>query len=132
MKDWNPSSAPHIYTDTTDVQSAKVMFFENRLFLRCSFVDNSEARGCIVRLTLSSTNETESFEVSRESGSLCTTANNQRKAYSSVVVSDLEGSGMMGNVSLNITANVLNLPSMQYTELIGCREGMNVHNYCNI
>ena len=102
------------------------MFFKNRLFLRCLFADNSQARGCIVRLTLSSTNETESFEVSRESGSLCTTANNQREAYSSVVVSDLEGNGMMGNISLNVTAYVLNLPSMQYTELTGCTEGMDV------
>ena len=79
-----------------------------------------------MRLTLSSTNETESFEVSRGSGSLCTTANNQREAYSNVVVSDLEGNGMMGNISLNVTAYVLNLPSMQYTELTGCREGMDV------
>ena len=82
-----------------------------------------------MRLTLSSTNETESFEVSRESGSLCTTANNQREAYSSAVVSDLEGNGIKGNISLNITAYVLNLPSIQYTELTGCREGM---NYCTI
>ena len=106
------------------MQSAEVMFFKNRLFLRCLFADNSEAQGCIVRLTLSSTNETESFEVSRDSGSLCTTANNQREAYSSVVVSDLEGSGMKGNINLNVTTYVLNLPSIQYTKLTGCREGI--------
>lgn len=101
-----------------------MVFFENRLFLRCSFAGNSQARGCIVRLTLSSTNETESFEVSRESGSMCTNANNQREAYSSVVVLDREGDGMEGNVSLNITRYVVNATSLEeYIELTGCRDG---------
>ena len=110
--------------DTTDVQFSEVVFFENRLFLRCSFADNSQAQGCIVRLTLSSTNETERFEVSRESGSLCTTANNQREAYSSVVVSDLEENGDEGRVILNITQNAVNVTSLeQYIDLTGCRDG---------
>jgi hypothetical protein len=106
------------------VQFSELVFFENRLFLRCSFADNSEARGCNIRLTLSSTNETESFEVSRESGSLCTTANNQREAYSSVVVSDVEGNGQEGSLILNITQNVVNVTSLQqYMDLTGCRDG---------
>ena len=125
-----PPAPSHTTTDTTDVQSAEVIFFKNRLFVRCSFADNSQARGCIIRLTLSSTNEIESYKVSRESGSLCTTANNQREAYSGVVVLDMERCGMMGNVSLNITAHVLSLPSVvQYTELTGCREGMKMANF---
>ena len=117
-----------IPTDTTDVQTVEAVFFENRLFLRCSFAGNSQARGCIVRLTLSSTNETESFEVSRESGSLCTTANNQRDAYSTMVVLDLEANGMEGNVSLNFNSTLLTSQE-EYTQLTGCREGNILHDY---
>ena len=77
-----------------------------------------------MRLTLSSTNETESYEVSRESGSLCTTANNQREAYSSVVVLDLEENGEVGSLILNITQNAVNVTSLeQYIDLTGCRDG---------
>ena len=112
--------------DTTDVQSVEVVFFENRLFLRCSFADNSQARGCIVNLILSSTNETERFEVARQgsSGSMCTTANNQREVYGSVVVQDWEVDGGEGNVTLNITNRVVNTTSLeQYRQLTGCQEG---------
>ena len=112
----------YTFTDTTDVQTVEAVFFENQLFLRCSFAGNSQARGCIVRLTLSSTNETESFEVSRESGFLCTTANNQRDAYSTMVVLDFEANGMEGNVSLNINSSVLTSQE-EYTQVTGCREG---------
>ena len=116
--------APFCFSDTTDVQLAEAVFFENRLFLRCSFADGSEAQGCIVILTLSSTTEIESFDVSRESGFLCTTANNQREAYSSVVVLDREVDGMEGNVTLNITETVVNATSLeQYIELTGCQDG---------
>ena len=129
-------------TDTTDVQTVEAVFFENRLFLRCSFAGNSQARGCIVRLTLSSTNETESFEVSRESGSLCTTANNQRDAYSTMVVLDLEANGMEGNVSLNFNSTLLTSQE-EYIHVTGCREGTSISttilipqsnspSYCNI
>ena len=116
--------------DTTDVQSAEVVFFENRLFLRCSFADNSQAQGCIIRLTLSSTNETERFQISHRSGSLCTTANNQREAYSSVVILDWEENGMEGNVSLDTAQTVVNVSTLeQYTEITGCRDGTFIINF---
>ena len=103
------------------------MFFENRLFLRCSFADNSRAQGCIIRFTLSSSNEVESFEVSRESGSLCTSANNQREAYNStVLVLDREENGEEGSLILNFSLidSEMNVTSLeQYTELTGCRDG---------
>ena len=96
----------------------------NNLFLRCSFADNSQARGCVFTLTLSSTNETERFELTRESGSMCTSANNQREAYSSVVVMDWEENGSDGNVTLNITSGVVNATSSaEYIRLTGCRDG---------
>ena len=128
MKPWLLYTLTHYVTctitDTTDVQFTEVVFFENRLFLRCSFADNSQARGCIIRFTLSSTNETESFDVRRKSGFMCTNANNQREAYNSVVVLDREAGGMEGNVTLNITQSVVNVTSLeQYIELTGCRDG---------
>ena len=116
-------------TDTTNVQSAELeaVFFENRLFLHCSFADNSQAQGCIVRLTLSSTNETESFQISCESGSMCTTANKQGEAYSRVIVLDWEENGMEGNLSLNLdTRRVSTL--VEYTRLSECVEGI---HYCS-
>ena len=96
----------------------------NNLFLRCSFADNSQARGCVFTLTLSSTNETERFELTRQSGSMCTSANNQREAYSSVVVMNWEETGSDGNVTLNITSRVVNATSSaEYIRLTGCRDG---------
>ena len=118
-------------TDTTDVQTVEAVFFENRLFLRCSFAGNSQARGCIVRLTLSSTNETERFEVSRESGSLCTTANNQRDAYSTMVVLDLEANGMNGSVSLNFNSSLASSQE-EFIQVTGCRDSEGTAIYMHI
>ena len=107
------------------------MFFNNHLFIYCSFADNSQAQGCIVRLTLSSTNETESFEVKRKSSSLCTTTNNQREAYSSVVVLDWEENGMVGNLSFDITTGVFSVSSLdEYIELTGCSESTQSIQQC--
>ena len=114
------------YVDTTDVQSVVAVFFrdQNRLSISCSYADNSQARGCIVMLTLSSTGEVERVEVARSSGSLCTNTDNQLEAYSNVVVVDLKASGMPGSVPLDITERVVNVSSLaQYIELTGCVEG---------
>ena len=76
---------------------------------------------------MSSSNEVESFEVSRESGSLCTSANNQREAYNStVLVLDREENGEEGSLILNFSLidSEMNVTSLeQYTELTGCRDG---------
>ena len=120
------------FTDTTDVQSVEAVFFENRLFLRCSFADNSQARGCIVNLILSSTKQTERFEVARQgsSGSLHTTSLNQREVYSSVVAMDWEANENSGNVTLNVTNSVQSLSSLEeFSEQTGYKEGMYVCMY---
>ena len=117
-------------TDTTDVQTVQAVFFQNRLFLQCSFADNSQARGCVFTLVLiGSNNETERFEVRRQgnAGSLCTTANNQREVYSSVLVMDWEENGEDGSVTLNVTNVVMNVSTLaEYTSLTGCVEGTHV------
>ena len=58
------------------------------------------------------------------SGSMCTTANNQREVYGSVVVQDWEVDGGEGNVTLNIANIIFNLTSSEFIELTGCREGI--------
>lgn len=111
--------------DTSDVQTAEAIFFENRLFLRCSFAGNSQARGCVVILTLIGTNETERFDVMRAGGnvraSLCTMADNQREAYRSIEAFDFEANGNIGLVNLNVSSNVLDTEE-EYVQLTGCTE----------
>ena len=110
--------------DTTDVQRAEVVFYENDLYLHCTFADNSKATGCVFELVLKNSNRTERFNVTRQSGKLYTTANNQREFYSSVLVVDWEENGMVGNVTLDITSIVRNVSSLaEFTELTGFREG---------
>ena len=115
------------------------MFFENRLFLWCSFAENSQAKGCIFVLILSSNNERERHEVTRDgsTGLLYTNSNNQREAYSSVVVMDWEENGIDGNVTLNVTSGVKRVTSLaEYSKLTGFKEGtvctttLNVLNGC--
>ena len=111
------------FSDTTDVQRAEVIFFENRLFLRCSFAANSQARGCAIILTLTGLTETERFTISRGSSSLCTEANNHREAYSSVEALDIEANGSDGVVRLNVTSTVVVLPTEgEYEAMTGCRQ----------
>ena len=119
--------------DTTDVQTAEAIFFENilnRLFLRCSFAEGSQAKGCVVILTLTGTNATERFNVTRsgDSGSLCTMADNQLEAYKSVEVFDFEANGNVGSLGLNVSSTVL-ATEEEYIRLTGCRDpgelGMN-------
>ena len=88
--------------DTTDVQVAEAIFFENNLYLRCTFAVNSAAQGCLIRLSISGSNDTDDFIVSREAEYSCNRTNNRLEAYSDVTVSDLEENGMMGNVSLMV------------------------------
>ena len=114
------------FSDTTDVQRAEAIFFDNRLFLRCSFAANSQARGCAIILTLTGSMETERFELGAPSGgssSLCTEADNQKEAYSSVEVLDIEADGSDGVVRLNITSTVVVLPTEgEYEAMTGCRQ----------
>ena len=52
---------------------------------------------------------------------MCTEANNQREAYSSVEALDIEANGSDGVVRLNITPTVLNTEG-EYVTMTGCRQ----------
>ena len=59
--------------------------------------------------------------VSGGNSSLCTEANNQREAYSSVEALDLEADGSDGVVRLDITPIVLETEG-EYVSMTGCRQ----------
>lgn len=75
------------------------------MLLRCTFAENSTARGCLFRLFLNGVNETEpeQFRVDRKEGSaeLCTQAKNDLKVYTRIDVLDLIDFGT-GNISLPV------------------------------
>ena len=112
--------------DTTDVQIAEVIYFRNRLFLNCSFADNSRARGCAVRLTLTETNDTEIYKFFRDGDALpCfnTDFRLDAGAYNEVVVIvDIEEDNMLG--SSNFTVVPMNVSTERsYTDITGCSIG---------
>lgn len=108
------------HADTTDVQRVEAIFYENRLYLRCSFATNSVASGCLIKFLLKDSNETEDFEINREKGYSCNTTKNQFGAYSGFVVLDIEASGSKGNTSLPVfPMNVSTLD--EYEQETGCK-----------
>ena len=70
--------------------------FEDRLFVRCTFADQSDALGCNVRFIVGDSNETELFQVSREKESLCNQTNYRFREYSNVTTNDLRANGTEG------------------------------------
>ena len=115
-----------LFTDTTDVQTVEVIYFRNRLFLNCSFADNSRARGCAVRLTLAETNDIEVHQFLLDSGALPCFETDFRLdagAYNEVViVVDIEedevlGSGNLTVVPMNVTTEEI------YAGITGCPIG---------
>ena len=119
--------------EKTDVESFTAIFFKNHLYLRCLFVNGSRAKFCIIRFALSSTNETENFEVSRESGFLCTTANNQFEAYSRAMVLSKAENGMEQNVTSNIPKTAIFATTLkQYVELTGCQQSKKENYEMNV
>ena len=114
--------------DTTDVQIAEVMYFRNRLFLNCSFADNSRARGCAVRLTLAETNDTEIYRFLLDDSVLPCFETDFRLdagAYNElVVIVDIEEDDMLG--SGNLTVVPMNVSTEDvYTGMTGCPIGIN-------
>jgi hypothetical protein len=114
--------------DTTDVQSAEVMYFQNYLFLRCFFANNfQQARGCAVRLTLADSNEIETYQFLLDDGVLpCFRTDFRLDAavYNEVVaIIDIEEDGVLG--SGNITVVPVNVTTEEmYTEITGCPTGI--------
>ena len=114
------------FPDTTDVQNVKVYFFENNVFVECSFAANSLSRGCLVRLVLDG-NETMADELvlSRDSSSVsilsqCNTTANQRSAYDVIFGLDLESNGAEGSVPIPVIEMEPIMSAREFTELTGC------------
>lgn len=100
----------------------KAIFFENWLYSYCSFANNSLASGCLIKLLLRESNETEDFEISRAVGNSCNMTNNRFKAYSGLTVVDIKASGAEGNFSLPVTAReVYSLD--EFMDITGCDLG---------
>ena len=114
------------FTGTTDVQIGQVVFFENNIFLTCSFAGGSTATGCIFQFQVNQNGtetavEIEEFVVLRfgVDGSQCNVSANQRNGYMDLFVKDLEQDGMRGQVLLTPREIVLETEA-EYTELTGC------------
>lgn len=110
--------------DSTNVQRVQAIFFENRVYLRCFFADNSDAKACIFRFTPIGGNETEEFVVPRVSGSLagstCNRTKNYRMAYNNVTVSDLDANGMEGSLDLEVFPIRVTDTEEEYVALTNC------------
>ena len=118
--------ATFLFPDTTDVQNVKVYFFENNVFVECSFAANSLSRGCLVRLVLDG-NETMADELvlSRDPSSVstlsqCNTTANQRSAYDVLFGLDLESNGTEGSVPIPVIEMEPIMSAREFTELTGC------------
>ena len=118
--------ATFLFPDTTDVQNVKVYFFENNVFVECSFAANSLSRGCLVRLVLDG-NETMADELvlSRDSSSVsilsqCNTTANQRSAYDVIFGLDLESNGAPGSVPIPVVEMEPIMSAREFTEMTGC------------
>ena len=118
-------TALHYYltcTGTTDVQQAGIIFFENNIFLNCTFASNSDARGCEFQLEL--VNRTDTFFLSQpqsESGaSQCNQTMNQADAYVRLVAVDREADGT-SSMALPIMLEPLVIENAdKYMSLTGC------------
>ena len=113
-------------TDTTDVQIVEVIYFRDNLFLRCSFADNSRARGCAVRLSLADRNNTEIYRFLRESDDLpCFETDYRLDEYSEVVILDIEEDEMLGSGYLTIAIDPMDEETTEemYIDITGCLMG---------
>ena len=113
-------------TDTTDVQTVEVIYFRNRLFLRCSFADNSRARGCAIRLSLADGSDDETYQWLRDGDDLpCFQTNFRLDAdvYSeTVAVVDIEEDGMLGSGNLTVIPVNETIEEM-FSDITGCPIG---------
>lgn len=105
-------------SDTSDVQSGRAVFFENNVFLTCSFADGSVAVGCVFVFQVNQNGTgTEEFVLLR-SMQQCNVTGNQQNGYTDISVFDLR-SGGIGQVAVEVDA--MTLPSeAEFTDMTGC------------
>ena len=111
--------------DTTDVQTGQVVFFENNIFLTCSFAVGSRATGCIFLFQVNQNGTVvgiEEFVVLRSGGggSQCDVSANQRNGYMDLSVQDLEQDGSTRGQVLLTPREIVLETEAEYTELTGC------------
>ena len=104
-----------------------MIYFRNRLFLNCSFADNSRARGCAVRLTLAETNDTEIYRFLLDNSELpCFETNFRLDAgvYNEVVVIvDIEEDEVLGSGNLTVVPMDVTTEEI-YAGITGCPIGI--------
>ena len=108
------------HTVTSDVQQASITFFQNNIFMMCTFANTITALGCIFNLTL--TNSTEMFYLPRDEMAMvsqCNISSSQRMAYTSIEVMDWESDGNPGTLRIPIMPVVVS-DDANYTQLTGC------------
>lgn len=111
-----------ITLDTSDVQSARVIFFDNNVFLFCSFADGSLAVGCMFtfQVNLNGTGNEEFIVLQSMGGQLCNVTANQLSGYMDIVVFDLESDGV-SVTPVSIIVDIVTVGSEDdYTEMTGC------------
>ena len=103
----------------------KVYFFENNVFVECSFAANSLSRGCIVLLIVDG-NETlvEELMLERSSNTLstitqCNTTTYQMITYDVILGLDLESNGTVGSIPVPIKVEPIEDVS-NFTEITSC------------
>ena len=103
------------------------MYYENNIYLQCSFAINGKAQGCSFRFLLNGSNETEEYVIIREaegmSGQQCNKTKNQLKVYSKIEVSDYGDLDGRGNISLTVVPRKISTIE-EYEQQTGCELGM--------
>ena len=110
-----------MFVGTTDLQVASVIFFENNIFVTCTFASDSIALGCAIQLVLVNATEPEQLLVlqSGTNVSQCNQTMNQRDAYVSILAGDYEDNGELGTEPLLLEPLVLT-DADSYMSWTGC------------
>ena len=107
---------------TSDVQRASIVFFQNNIFMNCSFANSVAGRGCIFNLSLVNTSEL--FYLPRDGvmavTSQCNTTSSQSMAYTSFAVLDWESDGSPGQLPILVPRPLDIAEETNYTQLTGC------------
>lgn len=109
-----------LYIGTVDLQAASITFFENNIFVTCTFASDSTASGCAIQLVLVNTTEVfVVFQSVTNNVSLCNQTMNQRDAYISISAGDFENNGDLGTELILLEPLVLT-DADSYTSWTGC------------
>lgn len=104
-------------SDTTAVQTARAIFFENNVFLSCSFAGGSVVEGCVFMFQVNQNGTgTEEFVVLQTMGNgQCNVTANQVNGYMDISAFDL------GSNEVPITVDTVMLASeIDFTRMTGC------------